>query len=87
MDDESDISGSRNMNLTGASSVASVDDEQEEEQLRDEDAQDEADGAAAAVATNASRRKLPPAIATRYCFLTSLVTSISVHCIPVVEPK
>ena len=83
MDDESDLSGSRNMNLTGASSVASVDDEQEEEHLqREEDAQDEADGAAAlppgrklALAATAVR----PNIATRYCFHPSIIGLRRIH--------
>ena len=61
MDEDSDISGiSRNMNLTGASSVASV-----ELDEASEDPQDEVDGAAAAVATTRSpERKLPQMLTT-----------------------
>ena len=63
MDEDSDISGiSRNMNLTGASSVASV----ELDEVSAEDPQDEVDGAAAvAVATTRSpERKLPQMLTT-----------------------
>ena len=63
MDEDSDISGiSRNMNLTGASSVASV-----ELDEASEDPQDEVDGAAAAAAvatTRSPERKLPQMLTT-----------------------
>ena len=62
MDEDSDISGiSRNMNLTGASSVASV-----ELDEASEDPQDEVDGAAAAVVatTRSPERKLPQMLTT-----------------------
>ena len=63
MDDDSDISGSRNMNLTGASSVASV----ELDEASAEDPQDEVDGAAAVATTHSPERKLPQmlTVATR----------------------
>lgn len=71
MDDDSDLS--RRMNLTGASSAASVDDNEEHEELdqfqgeegAQEDVHDGATAAAAATFAPAAGRKLPPMIATR----------------------